>query len=56
MVKIDKSWDKILHLDIYYKIIDTLGSAEFIPPKSKLLVPFSYFKLNQLKIVIGKKL
>lgn len=52
MVKIDKSWNKILHIDIYHKIIDTLDSTEFIPPKSKLLVPFSYFKLNQLKIVI----
>jgi uracil-DNA glycosylase len=52
MIKIDKSWDKILHLDIYHKIINMLAKAEFIPPKSKLLVPFSYFKLNQLKIVI----
>ena len=52
MVKIDKSWDKILHIDLFHKIIDTLDSAEFIPPKSKLLIPFSYFKLNQLKIVI----
>lgn len=51
MVKIDSSWNKILHLDIYHKILKTINT-EVIPPKSKLLVPFSYFKLNQLKIVI----
>jgi uracil-DNA glycosylase len=49
-MKIDRSWDKILHLDIFHKIVDTITNP--IPPKSKLLVPFSYFKLNQLKIVI----
>jgi len=51
MVKIDLSWNKILHLDIFNKILKTI-THEIIPPKSKLLVPFSYFKLNQLKIVI----
>jgi len=50
MVKIDSSWMPILHLDIFHKIIHNIKDP--IPPKSKLLVPFSYFKLNQLKIVI----
>ena len=50
MVKIDTSWNSILHLDIFDKIIDTIKDS--VPPKSKLLIPFSYFKLNQLKIVI----
>ena len=50
MVKIDPSWLPILHLDIYHKIIDNIKDS--IPPKSKLLIPFTYFKLNQLKIVI----
>ena len=51
-MKIDKSWDKILHIDIFHKIIDSMNDKSIIPPKSKLLLPFSYFKLNQLKIVI----
>jgi uracil-DNA glycosylase len=51
MVKIDSSWIKILHFDIFNKILKTIHT-KIIPPKSKLLVPFSYFKLNQLKIVI----
>jgi uracil-DNA glycosylase len=51
-MKIDKSWNKILHLDIFHKIIDSIEDKIIIPSKSKLLVPFSYFKLNQLKIVI----
>lgn len=51
-MKIDKSWNKILHLDIFYKILDDLKDKIIIPSKSKLLIPFSYFKLNQLKIVI----
>ena len=50
MVKIDSSWNNILHLDIYHKIVDNIETS--IPPKSKLLVPFSYFKLSKLKIVI----
>ena len=51
-MKIDKSWNKILHLDIFYKILDELKNKDTIPPKSKLLLPFTFFKLNQLKIVI----
>ena len=51
-MKIDKSWGKILHLDIFHKIVDSIKNKVVIPPKSKLLVPFSYFKLNQLNIVI----
>jgi uracil-DNA glycosylase len=50
MVKIDPSWNTILHLDIFNKILGMIRDP--IPPKSKLLIPFSYFKLNQLKIVI----
>ena len=50
MVKIDPSWTSILHIDIFNKILDTIKNP--IPPKSKLLTPFTYFKLNQLKIVI----
>jgi len=50
MAKIDPSWDIILHLDILHNILKTIKDP--IPPKSKLLIPFSYFKLNQLKIVI----
>jgi uracil-DNA glycosylase len=50
MVKLDSSWYPILHLDIFNKIISTIKDP--IPPKSKLLIPFTYFKLNQLKIVI----
>ena len=50
MVKIDSSWDPILHLDIFHKITDLLKNS--IPPKSKLLIPFSFFKLKELKIVI----
>jgi uracil DNA glycosylase len=51
-MKIDKSWDKILHMDIFHKIVDSMDNKNIIPHKSKLLLPFSYFKLNQLKIVI----
>lgn len=50
MVKVDPTWIPILHLDIFHKIVDSI--KDIIPPKSKLLVPFSYFKLKQLKIVI----
>jgi len=50
MVKIDASWTPILHIDLFNKIIKTIKDP--IPPKSKLLIPFSFFKLNQLKIVI----
>ena len=49
-MKIDPSWKAILHLNLFNKIINTLKDT--IPPKSKLLVPFSYFPLNELKIVI----
>jgi uracil-DNA glycosylase len=52
MIKIDPSWIPILHLDIYNKIINTLNKNNIIPSKSKLLIPFTFFKLNQLKIVI----
>jgi uracil-DNA glycosylase len=51
MVKIDNSWLPILHLDIFHKILNTI-IEDSIPPKSKLLVPFTYFKLTQLRIVI----
>lgn len=50
MVKIDSSWSSILHIDLFDKIIDTIKDS--VPPKSKLLIPFSYFKLKELKIVI----
>ena len=50
MVKIDPSWSNILHLDIFHKIINDIKDP--IPSKSKLLLPFSYFKPTQLKIVI----
>jgi len=49
-MRIDSSWKPILHLDIFNKIIDSIKDPK--PPKSKLLIPFSYFKLNQLKIII----
>jgi uracil-DNA glycosylase len=49
MIKIDPSWIPILHLDMYNKIIKT---NNIIASKSKLLLPFTFFKLNQLKIVI----
>jgi len=51
MVKTDESWAPILHMDIFKKIVNIINK-DMIPEKSKLLVPFSYFKLNQLKIVI----
>jgi uracil-DNA glycosylase len=51
-MKIDKSWNKVLHLDVFHKTIDDIKDKIIIPSKSKLLVPFSYFKLNELKIVI----
>jgi uracil-DNA glycosylase len=50
MVKIDKSWLDILHIDLFTQIINTIKDP--IPSKNKLLIPFSYFKLNQLRIVI----
>jgi uracil-DNA glycosylase len=49
-MKIDESWDPILHLDIYRQIVKSIKDP--IPPKSKLLIPFSFFKLKELKIVI----
>jgi uracil-DNA glycosylase len=52
MVKIYSSWIPILHLDIFKKILNLLRSKTSIPDKSKLLAPFTYFELNQLKIVI----
>jgi uracil-DNA glycosylase len=50
MIKIDQSWNPILHLDIFKDIINIIKDP--IPPKSKLLIPFSFFKLKDLKIVI----
>jgi uracil-DNA glycosylase len=37
-------------LDIFNKIVNSI--KDIIPPKYKLLIPFSYFKVKQLKIVI----
>jgi len=45
-----ESWNSILHLDIFKQIVNTIKDP--IPSKNKLLLPFSYFKLNELRIVI----
>jgi len=50
MKNIDQSWINILHLDIFQNIINLLKD-DIIPSKTKLLLPFTFFKLNQLKVV-----
>jgi len=56
MLNIDKSWDKILNFELYNDIIKLLHSSKIqtIPNYSnnKLLLPFTFFKLSELKIVI----
>ena len=50
MSNIDESWLNILHLDIYTNIINILEDS-VIPSKSKILLPFTFFKLSELKVV-----
>jgi len=52
MNKINSSWYPILHLDIYKKIIKILNTTEIIPHSKLLLIPFTFFKLSELKVVI----
>ena len=56
MLNIDKSWNKILHFELYNDIIQLLisSNSKTIPNYShnKLLLPFTFFKLSELKIVI----
>ena len=56
MLNIDKSWNKILHFEFYNDIIQLLisSNSQTIPNYShnKLLLPFTFFKLSELKIVI----
>ena len=52
MSKINSSWYPILHLDIYKKILKLLNSIEIIPRTKFLLLPFSFFKLSELRIVM----
>ena len=51
MKNIDQSWLNILHLDIYDTIINILKKDEIIPSIDKLLIPFTFFKLSELKCV-----
>jgi uracil-DNA glycosylase len=50
MINFDKSWINILHLNIYNNIINIL-KKDIIPSKDKILLPFTYFKLSELKVV-----
>jgi uracil-DNA glycosylase len=52
METIDQSWINILHLDIYNTILNILKKDTIIPSTDKLLLPFTFFKLSQLKCVI----
>jgi len=51
MKNIDQSWINILHLDIYNEVIKILNKDIIIPSISKLLIPFTFFKLSELKCV-----
>jgi uracil-DNA glycosylase len=52
MKNIDQSWLNILHLDIFNNITNIKEiKDDSIPSKEKLLLPFTFFKLNELKIV-----
>ena len=50
MINFDKSWINILHLNIFNDIINIL-KKDIIPSKDKILLPFTYFKLSELKVV-----
>ena len=52
MNKINSSWYPILHLNIYKKIKKLLNSTQIIPSSKLLLLPFTFFKLSELKIVM----
>ena len=49
---INSSWNNILHLKLYKKIVKVLNVTKIIPNIKCLLIPFSYFTLSELKIVI----
>ena len=51
-MKIDSSWNKILHLKLYDEIIEYLKEEKYIPDKIFLLKPFTYFKPSELRVVI----
>lgn len=51
-MRIDSSWNKILHLKLYDEIIEYLKEEKYIPDKIFLLKPFTYFKLSELRVVI----
>jgi uracil-DNA glycosylase len=50
MKNIDKTWINILHLDIYHDIINILKN-DITPTKEKILLPFTFFKLSELKVI-----
>ena len=51
MTDIDQSWLNILHLDMFNSIMKILQNDKIIPSKLKLLRPFTFFKLSELKVV-----
>ena len=51
-MRIDSSWNKILHLKLYDEIIEYLKEEKYIPDKIFLLKPFTYFKPSKLRVVI----
>jgi uracil-DNA glycosylase len=50
MKNINKSWKNILHLNIFNNIINIIND-DIIPTKEKILLPFSFFTLPELKVV-----
>jgi uracil-DNA glycosylase len=50
MINIDQSWINILHLNIFNNILKIIKD-DIIPTKEKILLPFTFFKLSELKVV-----